>query len=374
MLLEGFVPYREEDVGTYVRRGWWPGRTFGDVLDKATDVYPEKEAVVDDAGRFSYAEIRDKVDRLALALADLGLKAPERALVQLPNWHEFIVAYFALQKIGVIPVILIARYRQYEINHLAKMSGASAWIVAERFRGTDYLPIIEDVLQANPRVWEVVLCRSSASHPYRRYESLIEGPPPDREQRRRLEGLRPDPTQVAHMGPTGGTTGIPKIAPHTHNNLLCKIEYSALASEFNQETVCLVNLPVAHDLPFANGICAVLFTFGKLVLSNQTDPESICRIIQRERVNAVIWVPTLAYRVFNSGSLGDCRLGGLKKIYCGGSASSEELIHAAIEHHGFTFLAGYGGTEGMLTLTRSHCDTDTVCRTIGKPTCPYDIY
>jgi len=67
------------------------------------------------------AELREKTDRLAVALMDLGIKPLDRVLLQLPNWHEFIVSYFALQKIGAIPVILIARYRQYEVNHLAKL-------------------------------------------------------------------------------------------------------------------------------------------------------------------------------------------------------------------------------------------------------------
>lgn len=374
MTLEGVTADNEIDAEKYSRLRWWAGLTFGDILDKAADVYPEKTAVVDDEERFTYGELRSQVDRLAIGLADLGIRPLDRVLLQLPNWHEFVVAYFALQKIGAIPVILIARYRQYEINHLAQTSGATAWIVAERFRRTEYLPIIADVLRDSAGIQRVIVCRSTTDHEYHRYEQLIDKTVMDAAARARLAALRPDPRQIAHMGPTGGTTGVPKIAPHTHNNYLCKVEYSARASEFNQLTTCLVVLPAAHDLPFANGICATLFACGKLVLSDATDPEGIFRKIEQERVNTIICVPTLAYRMVNSDATARFDLSSLDTIYCGGGASTPELIRAAMEKFHCTYICGYGGTEGMLTSTRKHDDMETLCRTIGKPTCPYDHY
>jgi len=366
--------HSESDQEKYCRLRWWSGLTFGDMLDKAADVYPDKVALVDEDGRFTYHEIRDKADRLAIGLADRGIAPADRVLLQLPNWHEFVVAYFALQKIGAVPVILIARYRQYEINHLARSSGATAWIVAEKFRRTDYLPIIEDVRRENPQLRRVILCRSTTDHSYDRLEDIISDTTITDKEHQRLAGLRPDPGAIAHMGPTGGTTGVPKIAPHTHNSFLCKVEYSARASEFNQQTTCLVVLPAAHDLPFANGICATIFACGKLVLSNSTNPEGICEAIQVEKVNTVIWVPTLTYRMLQSEITADYDLSSLELIYCGGGASSPEMIRGATEKFQCTFLCGYGGTEGMLVTTRKQDDAETLCRTIGKPTCCYDHY
>ncbi|MGD9975931.1 MAG: AMP-binding protein, partial [Desulfatirhabdiaceae bacterium] len=374
MLLDGFTPYDSIDAETYIRHRWWAGLTFGDMLDRAADVYPEKEAIVDDRGRYTYAQIREKTDRLAMGLYGLGIRPLDRVLVQLPNWHEFVVAYFALQKIGAIPVILIARYRQYEIGHLARLSGATAWIVAQRFGKTDYAPIIEDVLKNHPQITRTLLCRREQRDNFPDLNDVMEQTVLDERSRQLLDDLRPDPMQVAHMGPTGGTTGLPKLAPHTHNNFLCKVEYSARASEFNQTTACLIVLPAAHDLPFANGICATLFACGRLVLRNRTDPDSICQIIQDETINTVIWVPTLAYRVLNSQRLHDFDLSSLHTIYCGGGASSPELIGAAHEKLKCTYICGYGGTEGMLVTTRPHDNLTTCCRTIGKPTCPYDHY
>jgi len=372
--LEKFMPYRKKDAEKYNRLRWWAGLTFGDILDKAAAVYPDREALADDRLRLTYSQLREKTDRLAVALIDLGIRPLERVLLQLPNWHEFIVSYFALQKIGAIPVILIARYRQYEINHLAKLSGAVAWIVAETVKKTDFVPIIEDVLSKNASLQTIILVRGNPRETYQGFGQLIEKTPLNRMNQERLAERRPNPMQVAHMGPTGGTTGLPKIVPRTHNDFLCKAEYSARACEMSHETICLIVAPAAHDLPFANGICATLFACGKLVMMNRTDPESICRIIQDERINTVIWVPTLTYRVVNFERLKDFDLSSLKKIHSGAGVSSPELIHGAVEKLGCLYLNGYGGTEGMQTLCRTDCDIEKVCRSVGKPTCPYDTY
>ena len=150
MLLEGCRPFLREDAESYVSRRWWTGLTCGDRLDKAADIYPERLAVVDGQARLTYAQVRETADRLAIALLELGIKPLERVLLQLPNWHEFAYAYFALQKIGAIPVLLIHRYRQYEAKHLCRVVKASAWIAPEVWGKVDYRPIIRDVLQDNP--------------------------------------------------------------------------------------------------------------------------------------------------------------------------------------------------------------------------------
>ncbi len=127
-LLKGFTPYKKEDAEKYNRLGWWAGLALGDLLDKAADIYPNKEALVDDQSRRTYSGVREITNRLAISLLELGIKAMDRVLVQLPNWNEFVYSYFALQKIGAIPVLLIDRYRPYEINHLFRLTGATSWV------------------------------------------------------------------------------------------------------------------------------------------------------------------------------------------------------------------------------------------------------
>jgi 2,3-dihydroxybenzoate-AMP ligase len=373
-LLKGFTPYKKEDAEKYNRLRWWAGLTFGDILDKAADIYPNKEALVDGKRRLSYSQVREMANRLAVSLMELGVRATDRVLIQLPNWNEFVYSYFGLQKIGAIPVLLIDRYRQYEIGHLFHLTGATCWIVPEKYKKMDYLPIINDVLRNNPKIKNIVLVRGKKHKGLFNLERLTEDAEITGRNLGQLAKRRPDPMQVAHMGPTGGTTGLPKVVPRTHNDYLCRIEYAARALELTNNDIMLIAAPIGHDLAFSLGLCVSLFTFGKVVMLDSREPEDICRTIQREKVTAVAWTPTFVSRLINFEGLGKYDLSSLKKMYCGGGASPPQLIRDATKKLGCIYVNAYGGTEGMKAQTRLDDDIESACRSVGKPACPYDIY
>lgn len=374
MNLEGFTPYKREDAEKYSKLRWWLGLTFGDLIDKAADIYPDKEAFVDFKSRLTFSQARQNVNRLAISLMEMGIKPLTRVLLQLPNWNEFVYGYLALQKIGAIPVLLIDRYRQHEINHLAQLTGATTWIVPERYKKIDYVPIIQDVLESNPNLANVILVRGGEHDGWLNMEKLIDQAELSEENLAKLADRRPDPDQVAHMGPTGGTTGLPKVAPRTHNNLICSVEYAARAWEIEGSDVWLLAGPIGHDLTFTKGFCASLFTFGKIVFLDSLHTHIICQTIEAEKVTNIVWVPTLANRLVNFEKLEDFDLSSLNKMHCGGGVSLPDLIQAVTEKLHCTFFNGYGGTEGQTCLTRPMDDLETIMHTVGKPTCPYDTY
>ena len=178
----------------------------------------------------------------------------------------------------------------------------------------------------------------------------------------------------AHMGPTGGTTGLPKVVPRTHNDYLCRVEHLARCWELGSDDTVLLVAPLTHDLTFSVGVCSAVLKFGKMVMLDATDAESICRIIEKEKITAIPWTPTLAHRVVHYERLKDFDLGSLNKMYCGGGMISPELVRTLSERLECQVLNGYGGTEGMSALPRMHYDLDRKCLTVGRPTCPYDVY
>ena len=373
-MLEGFIPYKREDVEKYEKFRWWPGLTLGDLLDKAADIYPDKEAFVDEQSRFTYAQARDKTNRLAVGLLGLGIQPQDRVLVQVPNWNEFLFAYFAVQKIGAIAVLLIDRYRQYEIGYLVQLTGATSWIVAEKYKKTDYLPIVEDVLKERPQLKNVILARSKGHGRLLSMENLMDKVRMDKADLRNLSERRPDPNQVAHMGPTGGTTGLPKVVPRTHNSLVCAVEYAARSWEMDIHDTTLLAGPIGHDLTFTKGLLGSLFALGKAVFLDSMEMTDICQTIQRERVTAIVWVPTLAKRLTDFEGRKDYDLSSLKRMHCGGGASLPDVIKGVREKLKCAFFNGYGGTEGQTTIPRSGDSLESLINTVGKPTCPYDTY
>ena len=374
-LLEGCIPYKKEDADKYNTLRWWSGLTFGDVFDRAADIHPEKEAFVDLYSRLTYGEAREKTDKLAVGLMDLGIKPKDRVLLQLPNWNEFVFAFFAIQKIGAVTVLLIDRYRQFEINHLIKLSGATAWIVPAKYKKTDFVPIIDDVLGKHPEMEHVITVRGEVDRPgFSSLEKLIQEAELTDENLEKLAAARPDPMQIAHMGPTGGTTGLPKIVGRSHNSLLTGIEYCSKSWDQNCEDVNLIVGPIGHDLSFSKGFLGSVITQGKVVLLDLADSEGICDTIEREKVTSIIWVPTLAQRMMEYADLDKHDLRSLKKMHSAGGASQPGLVKTVTEKLKVKFYNGYGSTEGTTTITRTTDSLETICSCVGRPTCPYDTY
>ncbi len=373
-LIEGFTHYTEEEAEKYNRLRWWPGLTFGDILDRAADMFPDKVAFVDADIRLTYSQARDRVNRLAVSLMDLGIRSTDRVLVQLPNWSVFAVVFFALQKIGAIDTLLIDRYRPYEIKHLAGLSGATSWILPQQYKKTNFLPIVDAVRNDCPRLENVILVPGSGDGGYLSLEKLIAAADLSATKLSELANRRPDPMQVAHMGPTGGTTGLPKLVPRTHNDLICGSDFCARAWEMDIQDVCLLAGPIGHDLTFTKGFLGSVLTYARCVFLDSTEPDDICRTIEQEKVSTIVWIPTLARRLVEFERLADYDLSSLKKMHCGGGASLAGLILDVRDKLNCRFFNGYGATEGQTTLTRSGDDFETVKTTVGRPTCPYDSY
>jgi non-ribosomal peptide synthetase component E (peptide arylation enzyme) len=373
-ILDGATPYNEDEATSYLRRGWWSGLTLGELLDRAADIHPDKEAFVDLRSRLTYGQARESADRLAVGFMKLGIKSLDRVLVQLPNWNEFVPAYFALQKIGAIPVMLIDRYRQQEVQRLAEISGATTWIVPLRYGKQEYLPTIKDVVAAVPAIRRVITVRGEA--PEEGFFSLeaLADTAPTAEDLVRLAEVGPDARQVCHMGPTGGTTGSPKVVCRTHNSLAAGVGFCSLSWGQNCEDVNLIVGSIGHDLNFTKGFLGSVITMGTIVMLDTTDMQVVCETIQRERVTSIIWVPTLGQRLLQYEGLDDYDLTSVKKMHSAGGAALPGLVREVFGRLGWRFCNGYGATEGMTTITRAVDDVETVCSTVGRPTCPGDTY
>jgi 2,3-dihydroxybenzoate-AMP ligase/mycobactin salicyl-AMP ligase len=205
-------------------------------------------------------------------------------------------------------------------------------------------------------------------------EELISDSDLSEENLDRLAARKPDPMQVAHMGPTGGTTGTPKIVPRIHNSLSCGIEHCSLSWDQHCEDITLIVGPIGHDLSFTKGFIGSIITQGKVVLLDQADNQTICETMEKEKVSAVVWVPALAKRLLEYENLLDYDLSCLKKMHSAGAASNPDLVKDVMEKLKVRFYNGYGGTEGMTCITRCTDDYETICYTVGRPTFPHDIY
>ncbi len=110
-MLDGCTPWPEEFVRRYVREGYWQNKTLGELLEDTARAFPDKTAVADGARAVSYSQISRLSSRLAVHLLQQGLRPGDIVLLQPPNVWEFVAVFFALHKIGVIPVMCLPLHR-----------------------------------------------------------------------------------------------------------------------------------------------------------------------------------------------------------------------------------------------------------------------
>jgi len=372
MAIDGFTEYAKEDREKYNNRRWWLGMTWGDMFDKATDIYPDKVGLVDGLGQWTYTQLREKVDRLAISLIKLGIKPRDWVLLQFPNWHEYVITFFAMQKIGALTLLLIPRHNESEINHLCALTKPVAWVVPEQYGKIDYQPIVDDVLKENPQIKHVFQIRAEKGGRYMTLEGLIAEAELTKENLKAIDDRRPDPDEVSHIMPTGGTTGLPKASVRTHNSYITNVEYHSRAWGISSTDTVMVVTPVGHSMAMHWGIGAAFFNFAKLVLLDSVQAEDICEVIQNEKVTAIPSVPALITRVIAMEGLHKYDLSSLRTISLGGAPSTPELIRTVNDRLKCTVINGFGSSEGTNTATRPGDTIDIICNSVGRPVCPYD--
>src|SRR5687768_3574102 len=125
---EGFTPWPESDRVRYEAAGYWRDETLGDLLRTWAARSGDAPAVVDGDERIAYRELDRRADRAAAGLRALGIGPGDRVLVQLPNTADFVVLLFGLARCGAVPVMALPAHRRLEIEHLARLSEAVAYV------------------------------------------------------------------------------------------------------------------------------------------------------------------------------------------------------------------------------------------------------
>ena len=126
MTLPGVTPFPPEFAARYLARGYWADRPLIAHFLDSFEAFADRVAVIDDTGSYTYAELAEASQRVALNLLDLGLRSSDRVVLQLPNTRFFASLYFGLQRIGAIPIMALPSHRYRELRQFVGLSGAVA--------------------------------------------------------------------------------------------------------------------------------------------------------------------------------------------------------------------------------------------------------
>jgi len=370
-MLDGVVPFPPELARRYREKGYWRDLSLAEEFAPVFARYADRVAVIDRGTQLTYAEIDRVSDRLALNLLDAGLAPLDRVVVQLPNVAEFVLLYFALQKIGCIPIAALASHRFLEVSQFAKLSGAAACVTPDRHGDFDFTDMVRRVRNETPSVrLGIVLGEAPAG--FLSLSELISREP--KRPAEDLRALRIDPTDPAIFQLSGGTTGVPKLIPRTHNDYAYNSRIAVEVCAVRGDSVLLLALPIAHNLPLAcPGLQGCMLQGGKLVLSASTKPEDLFRLIEQHRVTHLKVVPALLIRLINDPAIGKYDLSSLRVIQSGGQRMQPEVrMRTRQLIPSVTVQENFGMSEGMLFFVRLDDPEDVRMDTCGRPLSPDD--
>ena len=366
--------FPEEVIKKYYDKHWWLGLTFGDILDQASDMYSSKEALVTERVRLTYRELREKVNRVATVFLGLGIQRGDKVIIQLPNWEEFFYVFFALHKIGAVAVLGLPRHAEREVEYLCALTEAVAWIVPSRYKKIEYPPLIKSIRSKSPNLKWTIVIGDDVPEGCLSFNEIVSRIKMEQYPDDYLEHFRPDPLNLANILLTGGTTGLPKGVPRTHNDHICNGYYWMKAWERTSYDNCLIATPVGHNLAHVCAIYPMLIAGGKLTVITSTAPKEILDTIEAEKITCMTLVPAQLATILNDPNLSKYNLSPLQSIQSGGAHVAPELVKGVYEKIGCHFSNDFGMAEGPCSCTRREDPEEIVCTTVGIPLCPYDRF
>jgi long-chain acyl-CoA synthetase len=350
-------------------------------LERLAKNYPDKTALVYLGERFSYARLKDLIYRFATALYELGVRKNDKVMLYIGNCPQWVIGYFAIQKIGAVVVPTSPIYTPYEISYQLSDAGAETVICQDTNFG-----YVSKVLADTPLKRVIITCLDDMLPWWKRlagrlFDRIPHGAVTKREETYSFTDLirkypaRPPRVNInprehlAYILYTGGTTGRPKGVPGTHSGMVSYIRdmydvTEGYVSEGNDVFV-LVN-PLFHIM------AEMMFTGVALTVGNPTVimplpvVDAILDAMQRYKATLFLGAPTLYRMILENDRLRFYDLSTLKYMWSGGDVLPEEVFNRFKALTGRPLYQVYGSTEtGGLTL--SPMDKEPTARSLGKP-------
>lgn len=353
--MPGVAGYPAEFADRYRAEGYWRGEVLGDLLRPWN--HSGRVAVVDpDDRRWSYAELDREADRFAAGLAALGIGRGDRIVVQLPNIAAFVTVSVGCYRLGAVPVYGLPGHRRKEITYLAEHSAAVGLVVAGEYQGFSYTDLAREVQKEVPSVQHVIVAGEPAE--FLAFDDVLAEPVS-------LPG--PDPSDVAFFLLSGGTTGLPKLIPRTHDDYAYQLRASAVATATDEHGCYLASLPIAHNAALGcPGLLGTLAVGGKVVLPRNPSPDVVFDLLETERVTLTTLMPPMVQVWREAKEFFDVDMTGLV-IQVGSAHMSRELAGSIMTEMGARLTHWFGMAEGLLTYTRLDDPFDVVVGTQGRP-------
>jgi acyl-CoA synthetase (AMP-forming)/AMP-acid ligase II len=308
-------------------------------LDLSAMLVPQRTAIAFEGKRFSYAQLRERVNRLADSLSQLGLKKGERVAILEVNCHQYVEACFATVKLGGIFVPLNFRIREDELKYLVNKAEPKILFVGSR-----YADMVDGVKSQLPSVEHFIFIGGYKGMPD--YEGLIAA---GSAEEKNFAELADEDTVMLMF--TAGTTGFPKGVPQDStaysSYVLSNVEPPNIEAPAETNLLCM---PLYH-VAGMQALMAGIYGGRTIALMRQFDEKEWLETVEREKATRVMLVPTMLKRIVDYPHFDKYDLSSVRVVTYGAASCPYEVLKKAMERFpGRALINAFGGTETSSTI------------------------
>jgi long-chain acyl-CoA synthetase len=352
------------------------------VIEHHARLAPQREAIVWNDVRLTFGQLNGFANRVAHALAEMGIGYGDKVALSCPNLPFFPIVYYGIMKAGAVVVPLCVLFKAREVAYHLEDSDSKAVFV---FEGTPELPLVKWVKEGFDQVEScrnlIVMTKDPAGpSPIDGAKTLtqITFDQPDT-----FDTYPTKPEDTCAILYTSGTTGQPKGAELTHSNLMSNVVTTdrtampVLDFTGGEQMTCLITLPLFHTTGQTVQMNTNLYAGNRVVLLPRFEPQATLETMAQEKVNFWIGVPTMYWAILKfveeSGFDISAVAGHLKVPTSGGAPMPVEVMKDFARVFGLRILEGYGLSETSPLACFNHFDKPSKPGTVGQPIFGVDV-
>lgn len=353
-----------EMIQKYEKDGFWGYETILDYFQKNSEIFPNKDAFIDEDLRVPFRELWENTLRLAHALTQIGVGKETIVAVQLPNCVEFVYSYYALSLIGAIMLPIHMPYRKNELLDVVERYECKYLIGPDMDRNFDYRSMYSEVAASRNGDLTVIAAGKSGAGPFQSFEELIEKA--DQGIAFSREEALASANEINSIFLTSGTTGGKiKGVMWTLNMFMHNAKAFDESYLMSHCDTSLFLGPFTH-IAFVLALNAMTYQGSTLVTVRDMKVSKAIEMIEREKVTVLMGVPAQYSRMLDDPSYKTRDTSTLRTIVSFGSAVPAELVKRVREEM-CAFNLWYGTTEAGYCTTKWGLPLKTLQETVGSP-------
>ncbi|MBI1734590.1 MAG: AMP-binding protein [Candidatus Rokubacteria bacterium] len=341
-------------------------RTLPDLLDEMAARHPDREAVVGGDERLTYAEYRTRVRQLAKGLHRLGVRRGDKVALLMENRTEWLLTDFAVQLLGATLVAVSTWSRRRELGYVLRHSDASTLVTTDRFRGQDYLAMLDEIGRDRLPGLRRVVALGAHGRDVTPFDELCElgARVPDAVIDACQRAVTPD--DVAYILYTSGTTSTPKGVQLRHRGLVENMFAIGERQHLTPDDRLWMGISLFWGFGCENALLAVMTHGGAVVLQAEFDAGEALALLERERCTVYYGTPNMALALWEHP---DRPRRDLSSLRTGAAIGSPPAMQMVMDLGAREICNVYGLTEcyGNATVTDAHDPVEVRLHTVGRP-------